>query len=95
MNYSRNRRWFPVLLVLAVALFATGAGARNLRTVPIPMDGTDARPSPAVLLHNLSNVWSIVYNVFLYGDYSETYPSMQWPGGSSNNYLWSGDLWSC
>ncbi|HOF66516.1 MAG TPA: hypothetical protein PLX54_04050 [Candidatus Fermentibacter daniensis] len=95
MNYSSNRRWFPVLLVLAVALFATGAGARNLRTVPIPMDGTDARPSPAVLLHNLSNVWSIVYNVFLYGDYSETYPSMQWPGGSSNNYLWSGDLWSC
>ncbi len=92
-NYSRVRG--SILLLVALVVLATPALARSLRINPIPMDDTDARPPVSRLLHNLNMTWSAVMNLGLFGDYQGNFPSMEWPGGTGNSYLWAGDLWSC
>ncbi len=94
MRNSRYTLGFLVLTVLAVFTL-TGTGlAREVQEVAMPFDaGTDARPPTVTLLMNLSNVWSAFFNLGIYGDPWENYPSMEWPGGESNSYLWCGDFW--
>ncbi|MCK4806355.1 MAG: hypothetical protein KAT09_01845 [Candidatus Aegiribacteria sp.] len=96
MRNSRYTRGFLVLTVLAVFTL-TGTGlAREVREAAIPFGGgTDqSRPPVVTLLMNLSNVWSAFFNIGLYGDPWGNFPSMEWPGGAGNSYLWSGDFWS-
>lgn len=95
MRNSSYTRGFLVLSVLAVfALSGTGL-AREVREVPMPEGMTDARPPAVWMLHNLSNLWSALMNIGLYGDPWANYPSMEWPGGQGSSYLFTGDLWTC
>lgn len=93
MRNTRRSRGFLALVVLALFVFAGTGLARNLREVPRP-EGTDARPSLIWGLHNLSNVWSVFLNFGMFGDPWGNYPSMEWPAGSGNSYLWIGTIWS-
>lgn len=70
------------------------ASARSLREVPMPEDLSNARPPVVWVLHNLSNTWSAFLNIGLFGDPWSVYPSMEWPGGEANSYLWDGEFWS-
>ncbi len=94
----RNSSRRPGLLLLAVLMLALGAGtsvARDIRETAEPVDHTDARPPAAWVLHNLGSLWSAFLNVGDYGDPWAVYPSMEWPGGEANSYLFGGDFWSC
>jgi len=93
MRNTRRSRGFLALVVLALVVFAGTGLARNLREVP-PPEGTDARPSLIWGLHNLNNVWSVFLNFGMFGDPWGKYPSMEWPAGSGNSYLWIGTLWA-
>ncbi len=95
MRNSSYTRGFLVLSVLAVfALSGTGL-AREVREVPMPEGSTDARPPAVWMLHNLSNMWSALMNIGMYGDPWANYPSMEWPAGEGSSYLFTGDLWTC
>ncbi len=51
------------------------------------------RPPPEIKTHNIGEVWSIVSNFGSYGDPNSALPSYDWPGGTSNYYLWEGRFW--
>jgi hypothetical protein len=94
MRNSSHRR--GILLAVALLLvFAAAGSARDLRQVPPPEGGTDARPPLVWVLHNLGNLWSAFLNLGMYGDPWANYPAMEWPGGQANSYLFGGDFWSC
>ena len=95
MRNSRYTRGFLVLTVLAVFALAGTGLAREVQEVSMPRSMTDDRPPAVWVLHNLSNVWSAFLNMGLFGDPWTNYPSMEWPGGSGNSYLWGGDFWTC
>ncbi|MGM0628706.1 MAG: hypothetical protein ACQETZ_11155 [Candidatus Fermentibacterota bacterium] len=69
------------------------AYARSIRPLPPLEDEVKARPPVTATLHNLSKLWTVMYNVDRYGDPEFNYPSMQWPGGEDNNYLYWGSYW--
>jgi hypothetical protein len=92
---NSTRSGFLVPVLLAVFLLAGTGMARNLREVPMPENGTDARPPVVTILHNLGMTWSAFFNIGLFGDPWANYPSMEWPGGEGSSYLFEGDLWSC
>lgn len=95
MRNSSHGRGF-LLAVGLLALLAATSGARELRETAMPDDGgTDARPPLVWMLHNLSYTWSAFLNIGMYGDPWTNYPTMEWPGGEGNGYLWGGDFWSC
>lgn len=90
---TKRTHGFLVLAVLALFVFVSTGLARELREVSLP-DETDARPALVWGLHNLSNVWSAFLNLGRFGDPNANFPSMEWPGGSSSNYLWAGNFWT-
>ena len=96
MRNSWYTRGFLVLTVLAVFTLSGTGLAREVQEVEMPRDpGTDARPPTVTILMNLANVWSAFFNLGIYGDPWENYPSCEWPAGSGSSYLWCGDFWSC
>lgn len=95
MRNSWYTRGFLVLTVLIAFTLTSTGFAREVHEVPMPERMTDARPTAIWVLHNLGNLWSAFLNVGLYGDPWGNYPSMEWPGGEANSYLWCGDFWSC
>ncbi|MEA3287625.1 MAG: hypothetical protein U9Q77_09670 [Candidatus Marinimicrobia bacterium] len=55
-----------------------------------------ARPEKAFFIHTTGNLWTSVTNYGSVGDpnfESAGRPSMQWPGGSNNNYLYDSGVW--
>ena len=93
MRKSSIPRVFLALTVLTVLALGGTAYARSIRPLP-PMEGeSKARPLVTATLHNLSKLWTVMYNVDRYGDPDFNYPSMQWPGGQNNNYLYWGSYW--
>jgi hypothetical protein len=93
MRKTRRIRGFLALAVLALFVFVGTGLARDLREIPLPADGTDARPPLVWGLHNLSNLWCAFLNIGRSGDPNAVYPSMEWPGGSGSYYIYSGDFW--
>ncbi|MBN2586035.1 MAG: hypothetical protein JXR55_01955 [Candidatus Fermentibacteraceae bacterium] len=94
MRNSWYTRGFLVLTVLAVFTLSGTGLAREVRDVEMPRDaGTDARPPTVTILMNLANVWSAFFNLGIYGDPWENFPSCEWPGGQGSSYLWCGDFW--
>mgnify|MGYP006865006478 FL=1 len=58
--------------------------------------GRANRPEKAFLIHQTNNMWSAVTNFGSVGDPnspSTGRPSVQWPAGSGNNYLYDGGFW--
>lgn len=56
---------------------------------------TLARPAPEYKAHNIGTLWNVVTNYGGMGDPeygSSGRPSMEWPGGGSNNYLYDASL---
>lgn len=92
---NSTRSGFLVPVLLAVFLLAGTGVAGEQREVPMPGGNTDARPPVVTVLHNLSNVWSVFFNIGIYGDPWGNYPTMEWPGGEGSSYLWTGNIWSC
>ncbi len=78
----------PVLLAAA-----TIVAAKPGVLPPLPEAGTDARPTAATSLHNLSEMWMTVSNVGLYGDPWGGF-TMQWPGGEGSTYLYLSSIWA-
>ena len=93
MRKSSQRPGLLILAILMLVIMTGTAGARSLRHV-MPPEGTDARPPAVWVLHNLSYTWSAFLNIGLFGDPWSVYPSMEWPGGEANSYLWDGEFWS-
>ncbi|MFO8184594.1 MAG: T9SS type A sorting domain-containing protein [Candidatus Aegiribacteria sp.] len=63
--------------------------------VDLPEGLTDVRPEIEEVVHRIGNLGSLLVNVGLWGDPWGDSLSMEWPIDSENNYLWSGDFWSC
>ncbi|MCF7825384.1 MAG: hypothetical protein K9N29_01940 [Candidatus Marinimicrobia bacterium] len=55
-----------------------------------------ARPQKAYYIHSTGNLWTAVSNFGSVGDPnfpSTGRPSMQWPGGANNDYLYDSGIW--
>ncbi len=91
----RNTRFGRIPVLLLLLTFAVPCFAAEIREAVRPDGGTDDRPPMVWMLHNLSKTWSAFLNVGVFGDPWVNYPSMEWPGGQGNSYLWCGDFWSC
>ena len=88
-------RIFGAVFVLLLVFTAVPAFADSLLSFVTVSEDTDARPEVEQEEHNLGNLWSAFANNGTFGDAQGNMSSMEWPGGSGSDYLWSGDLWSC
>jgi hypothetical protein len=93
MRKSSTPRVFLALALLTLLAFGGNAFARSIRPLPPLVDEGKARPPVTATLHNLSKLWTVMYNVDRYGDPNFNYPSMDWPGGESNDHLYWGSYW--
>jgi len=86
-----------MLLTLALMLIGTAWSAeKDPRPVQSMLVKPSARPEKAFFIHSTSNMWSAVSNYGSVGDpnFEATgRPSMEWPGGSGNNYLYDSGVW--
>ena len=85
---------FRFALIFSVFILVSVAGAFEQNTAEIPHGNSDARPPAEWVVHSIGNLSSALINIGMWGDPWVNYPSMEWPSGTANNYLWCGDLWS-
>jgi hypothetical protein len=89
--FTRNA---SILLILSVFILVSLASGMEQHPVEMPFENLDDRPPVVVAIHNLTNLWSALYNLCMWGDPFGNYYSMEWSGGEGSSYLWCGDLWS-
>ena len=83
-------RGFLFMLVLIAV-----PGFGNSQRSAVSPDGfMDVRPGIASEVHNLGNLWSAFWNIGRFGAPEGDFSSMEWPGGSGNSYLWTGNLFT-
>ena len=87
-----NRKLIRYIAALIIFIFQpiTITAATN-NTVNNP-SSRDAVPVGAVP-HTIGNVWCDITNYGWLGDADLATPSMEWPGGTGNMYLYQGSLW--
>ncbi len=83
-----------LLFLLPLFLFSLEGLGNELRESNFTQFGTDDRPELSWEVHILGNLWSAILNNGTFADPNGNFSSMEWPGGSGNYYLWSGDFWS-
>ncbi len=79
---------FPAILVVSIC------SGSELEKITCSTEQTDARPAVEFAVHDIGNIIMAICNVGMWGDPDANYPSMEWPSGSLNNYLYMGNLWS-
>lgn len=82
------------VLIFSILVITSPAIGMERNQVEMPSTHSDDRPLIMPAIHNLTNLYSALFNIGLWGDPYENYPSMEWPGGEGSSYLWGGDLWS-
>ena len=93
-------QWVSSVLVTAILMVTVdGIYARNMNEFQNDLFGLakpSARPEKAFLIQSTGNLWTAVSNYGSIGDPnfpSTGRPSMMWPGGSNNSYLYDGGIW--
>ena len=87
-----NGRVFPAILLFAGLMLVTNlsiARDRSYQSGPV----LDKMVPVGAVPHTIGNVWVNLTNYGRFGDEDMVTPSMEWPGGSGNNYLYNGALW--
>ena len=82
------------IILTAAILFAGLSSADERIHSEAPMGGFDDRPPLEWATHSIGNIGMALQNQGIWGDPWGNYPSVEWPSGSGNDYLWVGDLWS-
>jgi len=88
----------PIVVALLLLSAPQGVQARNKYQDPNngQLAKPSARPEKAFYVHSTGNLWTSVTNYGSVGDpnsASAGRPSMQWPGGANNNYLYDAGIW--
>ena len=87
-----NGRVFPAILLFTGLMLVTNlsiARDRSYQSGPV----LDKMVPVGAVPHTIGNVWVNLTNYGRFGDEDMVTPSMEWPGGSGNNYLYNGALW--
>ncbi|MDP8201776.1 MAG: hypothetical protein P9M11_06495 [Candidatus Tenebribacter burtonii] len=84
MNINKLR---VLIILMLFIVFAASAFARTY-TEPVADKKFDASE-----VHNLGNIWLRVSNYGFFGSGGVEWPSLEYPGGSSIDYLFYGGLW--
>ena len=88
---NRAELWSTVLAtLLLVSGMAVGS---DTGAAGMPAGGSDARPPVEVAVHTIGNIGMSLANTGTWGVFEG--PGMEWPEGSGNDYLFTGDIWSC
>lgn len=85
-------KWFVLILLL---LFLSAVSFGREKNVSLQKPQGDPNES-LDKVHKIGTLWNTNSNFGRYGDPNADQngtPSMEWPGGSSVNYLWEGRLW--
>ena len=85
---------FRFSLIFSALVFVSLASAFEQNTTEMHYVSSDERPPTVWVTHTIGNLSSALINLGLWGDPFGSYPTMEWPSGSGNSYLWSGDAWS-
>lgn len=85
---------FRFTMIFSVLVLVSLAGAFEQHSVPMPSGSSDDRPPVLGVFHSIGNLNSVLFNIGIWGDPWVSFPSMEWPSGSDNSYLWCGDVWS-
>ncbi len=89
---ARNALVFTLMAVLLVAAMVTDVALARDRNAGTPPSLERIVPIGAVP-HTIGRVWVNLTNYGRFGDEDMVTPSMEWPGGSGNMYLYSGAFW--
>ena len=84
MNISKLK---VLIILMLLIVFAVGAFARAYT------ESMSDKKFDATQVHNLGNIWLRVSNYGFFGSFGEDWPSLEYPGGSSIDYLFAGGLW--
>ena len=84
MNISKLR---VLIILMLLIVFTVGAFARTYT------ESVSDKKFDSSQVHNLGNIWLRVSNYGFFGSFGEGWPSLEYPGGSSIDYLFAGGLW--
>ena len=84
MNISKLR---VLIILMLLIVFTVSAFARTYT------ESVSDKKFDASEVHNLGNIWLRVSNYGFFGSFGEAWPSLEYPGGSSIDYLFAGGLW--
>ena len=83
MNISKLR---VLIILMLLIVFTVSAFARTYT------ESVSDKKFDASEVHNLGNIWLRVSNYGFFGSFGEEWPSLEYPGGSSIDYLFAGGL---
>ena len=67
--------------------------AMNKDGRPFRLHKENALVPIGAIYHGVGNTWNNLTNFGFFGDDAMETPSMEWPGGSGNCYLYQGSIW--
>lgn len=85
--------WIFIMNLCLVTLILAGNKGIPLNQSEPAEQILAGRPPLDFRVHDVGTLWNTVTNFGRYGDPAGQTPSMEWPGGSVAEYLWSGGLW--
>ncbi len=91
MKYSLHL--WSIILTASLILAGSAFADERIYFNP-PRNGTDDRPPLEWCTHAIGDISMALQNQGMWGDPWANYPSIEWPSGSLNDYLFIGDLWS-
>lgn len=76
-----------LIILMFVVMFAVSAFAKTY------VESAADKKFDTSQVHNLGNIWLRISNYGYFGSGGECWPSLEYPGGSSIDYLFYGGLW--